>query len=300
MMPRHPSVIYAEPMMSPAAAADPVRPVAVVTGASRGLGRGVARVLGEAGCVVYVTGRSSDAGPTTEGLPGTIERTAKEVDERGGQGIAVRCNHADETQVRSLFETVGRDHGRIDILVNNAWGGYESHPGAEFTRPLWQQEHAANWGGMFDRGLKATFLSSRHAAPLLMSSRARSGPRLVVNTLAWAFDEYLGNLYYDVAKAAVIRLTAGLARELAASDVAVVALAPGFVRTERVEKALAGDPATLATTESPEYAGRAVAMLAGDPGVMEKSGRLLTVGDLAREYHFADLDGRQPAAFRLA
>jgi NAD(P)-dependent dehydrogenase (short-subunit alcohol dehydrogenase family) len=278
--------------------ADQDRPIALVTGSSRGVGAGIARALGEAGCVVYVTGRSTKAKPGA--IPGTIDETAAAVTAAGGQGIAVACDHRDEKQIANLMARIGKDHRRLDILVNNAWGGYENHGGeAAFAQPFMALP-TSYWSDMFEGGLKAAFVTTKHALPLMTApKKPDDGARLIVNTVAWAFDEYLGNLWYDVAKAATIRLGQGLARELAPADIAVVALAPGFVRTERVEAALKGNPEALAKTESPAYAGRAVVALAGDPELMDKSGKLLTAGELAREFSFTDLDGKQLAPFRF-
>jgi NAD(P)-dependent dehydrogenase (short-subunit alcohol dehydrogenase family) len=269
--------------------------VALVSGASRGAGRAIALALGEAGATVYVTARSVRGAPTTEGLPGTVEETAEEVSRVGGAGIAVRCDHADPEQVRALVERLRREQGRLDLLVNNAWGGYERYHPETFVAPFWEQPIEQRWQGMFEAGLKTHLLTSAIAAPLLLTRRGG----LIVGTVAWAFDEYLGSLFYDVAKAAIIRTAAGMARELRPHGVAAVALAPGFMRTERVKQAHAIQPFDLSSTESPAYLGRAVVALAADPNVLDKSGRLLTVGDLAREYGFTDLDGRQPLPFRM-
>jgi NAD(P)-dependent dehydrogenase (short-subunit alcohol dehydrogenase family) len=268
--------------------------VAVVTGASRGAGRAVALVLGEAGATVYVTGRSTRGGPTTDGLPGTVEETAEAATARGGVGIAVRCDHTEAAQVEALFDRVRREQGRLDLLVNNAWGGYEQFEPGGFTRAFWEQP-LRHWGGMFEAGLRAHLLASHFAVPLMLPQRRG----LIVCTTAWDRDKYLGNLFYDVAKAAVNRLAWGMARELRPHGIAAVALAPGFMRTERVLAAHAARPFDLSPTESPEYLGRAVAALTADPEVMSKSGRVLTAGDLAREYGFTDTDGRQPLPFRL-
>ena len=270
--------------------------VAVVTGASRGAGRAIALMLGEAGATVYVTGRSSREGARTEDLPGTVEETAEAVSLRGGTGVAVRCDHSVEAEIAGLFRRVGEEQGRLDLLVNNAWGGYEGHDVRTFTAPFWEQPGEQRWRGMFTAGVRTHFIANRHAAPLMLSRR--SG--LIVATVAWAFNAYLGSLYYDVAKAAVIRMAFGMARELRPHGVAAVALAPGFMRTERVMAAHAAQPFDLSGTESPEYLGRAVAALAADPRVLERSGKLLTVGDLAPEYGFTDIDGSRPAAFRLS
>lgn len=269
--------------------------VTVVTGATRGAGRSIAAVLGEAGAIVYVTGRSTRAGGATEGVSGTIEDAAEEVTARGGMGVAVRVDHTVDAEVEALFTRVRNEHGRLDLLVNNAWGGYEHHDLATFTAPFWEQP-VSRWESMFTAGARATVVSSRFAAPLLIAS----GGGLIVSTVAWAFGEYLGNLYYDAAKAAIVRMAFGMATELRPHGVAAVALAPGFMRTERVMMAHEQQPFPLEGTESPEYLGRAVAALATDPAIMAKSGSVVTVGDLAREYGFTDVDGSQPEAFRLA
>jgi len=268
--------------------------IAVVTGASRGAGRAIALVLGAAGATVYVTGRSTRGAATTENLPGTVEDTAEAVTARGGAGIPVRVDHTMDADVEALFRRVQDEHGRLDLLVNNAWGGYERYDVATFDAPFWQQP-LRHWEGMFSAGVRAHLVAARFAAPLMVERRAG----LIVSTVAWAFDAYLGNLFYDVAKAAIIRMALGMAHELRPHGVAAVALAPGFMRTERVMAAHAQQPFDLSPTESPEYLGRAVAALAADPDILMRSGQLLTVGDLAREYGFTDIDGRQPDAFRL-
>ncbi len=267
--------------------------VAVVTGSSRGAGRGIALVLGGAGATVYVTGRSVQ-GKTTEGLPGSIEKTAEAVTARGGLGIPVRCDHTIDTEVRELFRQVQADQGQLDLLINNVWGGYEQYEFERFTVPFWEQP-LHHWHGMFEAGLRAHLVASRFAAPLMLPRHQG----LIINTVAWDRDLYLGNLFYDVAKAATIRMAYGMAEELRIHGVAALALAPGFVRTERVMAAHAAQPFPLDRTESPEYIGRAVAFLAADPQVIQKSGQILTVGDLAQEYGFTDIDGRQPPAFKI-
>jgi NAD(P)-dependent dehydrogenase (short-subunit alcohol dehydrogenase family) len=267
--------------------------VAVVTGASRGVGKGIALALGEAGATVYVTGRS-DAGGTTEGLPGTVRDSADAVTQRGGQGIPVRCDHTADAEVEALFARVTQEQGRLDLLVNNAWGGYEQHDWAHFVAPFWEQP-LRHWSGMFEAGVRAHLLATRLAVPLLLANRQG----LVVHTTAWDRDRYLGNLFYDVAKAAVNRMAFGMARELRSHHVAVVALAPGFVKTERVLAAFAAAGRVPENLESPEYIGRAVVALAADANVMARSGRVLTVGELAAEYGFTDVDGRQLPPFRI-
>ena len=285
--------------------------IAVVTGASRGAGRGIAVELGAAGATVYVTGRSRRNLPAPhyqkitalsglERVPGSIDETADEVTRAGGRGIAVACDHADERQVMGLFEQVVRDQGRLDLLVNNAWGGHETFDGV-FHAPFWERP-MVHWDAMFDRGVRNHLLASRVAAPMLV----RQGRGLIVTTTFWDRDRYLhGNLFYDLAKASMTRLAFGMAQELRPHGVASVAVSPGWMRTEFV---LAGhqtdeehwrDKPALARTESPRYLGRAVVALASDANVMERSGQVLRVGDLAQAYGFTDIDGRVVPSFEL-
>ena len=272
--------------------------VAVVTGASRGAGRAIAAVLGERGATVYVTGRSVLGQPTTDNLPGTIEESAEEVTRRGGKGIAVRCDHTDEADVQALFRKVRDEQGRLDILVNNAWGGYEGE------RPMpayfWQAPLRL-WDAMIERGLKTHLLATYFAIPLMIESAAARAPGLIVSTVAWDHDKYIGN-FYDVAKHSIVRLLWGLALELRQHHIATVALAPGFMRTERVMSYAKGEAdwrklSWLKKSESPEYLGRAVAALAGDSRLMRKSGKAFHVGELAREFGFTDVDGRRVPPF---
>jgi NAD(P)-dependent dehydrogenase (short-subunit alcohol dehydrogenase family) len=268
--------------------------VVIVTGASRGAGRAIAAVLGEAGATVYVTGRTARNAAAVDGLPGTVDDAADEVTARGGHGIAVHCDHTVDHDVEALFERVRAEHGRLDLLVNNVWGGYEGQAFGIPMSPFWEQPRT-QWESMFVAGTRAQLVASQLAAPLMITQP--SG--LVVSTVAWAYDEYLRNIYYDLSKAAVIRMTRGMAHDLRAHGVAAIAVAPGFMRTERILAAHAAHPFDLSITESPEYLGCAVRALAEDPNIMNKSGQLFTVGDLAQEYGFTDIDGRQPAAFRF-
>ena len=268
--------------------------VAVVTGASRGAGRAIAEVLGERGMTVYVTARSSRGGERTEGLPGTVEETAERVTAAGGGGVAVRLDHRDDGGVRALFERVRAEAGRLDVLVNNVWGGYEGYFESDFDAPFWEQP-PARWEGMFDAGVRAHLIASAYAAPLMIER----GRGLIVSTVAWAFGRYMGNVIYDTSKAAILRMIHGFAHDLAPHGVAAVAVAPGFMRTERVLAAHAASPFDLEATESPTYLARAIAALAEDPKLIARTGRLLTAGDLAREYGFTDVDGRQPPPFRI-
>jgi NAD(P)-dependent dehydrogenase (short-subunit alcohol dehydrogenase family) len=257
--------------------------VAVVTGASRGAGRAIAEVLGEHGATVYVTGRSTRSAAADAGR-GSVEDTAEAVTRRGGVGIAVRCDHTVASEVELLFERVRSEQGHLDLLVNNAWGGYEQRgqsTASFFGAPFWEQP-LWRWEAMFVAGVRAHYLAARVAMPLLLERPTRT-PRLIVSTIAWAYGAYLGNLLYDTAKAATARMAFGMAEELRSHNIASLAVAPGH----------------LGVNESPEYLGRAIATLASDPDVMTKSGLTLAVGDLAREYGFTDIDGTQPEPFAL-
>lgn len=265
---------------------------AVVTGASRGAGRGIACALGEEGATVYVTGRSVRGAPTVAEFPHSIEDTAGEVTARGGSGIAIQCDHTDDEAVRTLFERVGKQR-RLDVLVCNAWSGYM--PYAEhmswYNHPFWEQS-MQRWDGMFTGGLRSHLLTCRFGIPLMLAQRRG----LVVLTTFSQGRKYLGNVFYDVAKNAICRMAEVLAGELEDHEISVVALSPGWMRVERMTGL---DEHQLAQTESVEYIGRAVAALAADPAVIRRSGQTLAVGDLAREYGFTDIDGRQPTAYPL-
>ena len=233
-------------------------------------------------------------------MPGTIDDTADEVTRLGGRGIAVACDHTQEDEVAALFARVEREQGRLDLLVNNAWGGHETFTGV-FEAPFW--EHSlANWDSMFDRGVRNHLVASRCAAPGMVARKQG----LIVTTTFWDRGHYLrGNLFYDLAKASMTRLAFGIAQELQPHGVASVAVSPGWMRTEFVLAGHKTDEAhwqerpALARTESPRYLGRAVAALAGDAQVLDKTGQVLRVGDLARAYGFTDIDGRQVEAFEL-
>jgi NAD(P)-dependent dehydrogenase (short-subunit alcohol dehydrogenase family) len=201
--------------------------------------------------------------------------------------------------VEALFDRVRAEHDGLDVLVNNAWGGYEAYDGATFTASFWEQP-VTRWDSMFTAGVRATLVTSRFAAPVMIARRRQRRPGLIAATIAWAFDEYLGNLYYDAAKASIARIAFGMAEELRSHSIASVALAPGFMRTERVLAVHAKEPFDLGPTESPMYVARAVAALATDPDVMKYTGRILTAAELARVYGFTDVDGSQPEAFRLS
>ncbi len=289
--------------------------IAVVTGASRGVGRGIALVLGEEGATVYVTGRSSrDGHPTVghdwKGKPryhsGTIEETADLVTARGGAGISMHVDHTVDEQVEMFFERIKQDIGHLDILVNNVWGGYENEE--NYMGPLWEQP-IWRWDAMFNAGARAHFTSSRFAIPLMLSQRQG----LIVNT-----TYYYGSTpkqpshIVDLSKNVVNGLVHMLAHQLQEHHIAVVGVAPISPRDAgvwsgetllRIQSvlhmkgnldAIFNEHPRLASGESPEYTGRAVASLAVDSNMMEKLGHIFAVGALAEEYGFTDIDGKRP------
>ena len=264
--------------------------IALVTGASRGVGKGVALGLGEAGASVYATGRSAvdmqDAGK----LGGTPAATAELVSAAGGKGIAILCDHTKDEDTVAAFEQIRRDSGRLDILVNNAWAGYENmFEAGKFTyaNRFWEQAFW-RWDAMFDAGVRAAYTSAAHAARLM--TQQKSG--LIVNISYWSAQRYINNTAYGVAKAAIDKMTEYMALELRPYDVAVVSLYPGLVRTESVMRS--AEYFDLSNSESPQFIGRAVAALARDPQLMSKSGKIVTAAELGLEYGFTDLDGSQP------
>ena len=271
--------------------------IAAVAGATRGAGRGIARALGEAGATVYCTGRSSRSGsPPDPKRPETIEETAELVTEAGGVGIAVRVDHTDESAVRALFERVRSESGRLDLLVNDIWGGDAL---TEWGKPFWEVDVATGFR-MIERAVHTHIITSRHAVPLMLEGE--SG--LIIEVTDGAFGGYRGQLFYDLCKASVIRLAYAMSVELADTSHTALALTPGFLRSEAVldhfgvtednwRDAIAKDP-HFAHSETPLLIGRVIAALAADPNVKQRSGEALTCWDLARHYDLHDVDGAQP------
>jgi NAD(P)-dependent dehydrogenase (short-subunit alcohol dehydrogenase family) len=252
--------------------------VALVTGASRGVGRGVATALRKAGAIVYATGRTILQADLDESI------------------IRLRCDHTDDANVRHVFDRIESEQGRLHVLVNSAWGGYEQmvDRSGRFTwiDPFWEQPKA-RWSSMMDAGVRAAFIASQHAAASMV--RERHG--LIVNISQWAAQKFLGNTIYGISKAATDKLSADTAHELRPHNVAVVSLYPGLVSTEAVVAAGVFD---LSTAETPEFIGRAVAALAADPAVMRWSGQVVIAAALARYYGFTDIDGRLPPVLALS
>jgi NAD(P)-dependent dehydrogenase (short-subunit alcohol dehydrogenase family) len=252
--------------------------VALVTGGSRGVGKGVADHLTSVGAAVYVTGRSVQEVQFPEGC------------------TAVMCDHTDDTQVAAVFERLAADHGRLDLLVNNAWGGYDCMvEDGQFTwgLPFWEQP-IWRWDAMFAAGVRANYVAGALAARMMVPRR--SG--LIVNISFWAAQKHIANVPYGVSKAATDKLTADMAHELRAHEVAAVSLYPGLVRTEKVMEA--AKYLDMTNSESPQFIGRVIQALAQDQTIMTKSGQVLVAAAEAEKYDITDVDGTQPTPLTLA
>jgi NAD(P)-dependent dehydrogenase (short-subunit alcohol dehydrogenase family) len=270
--------------------------IAVVAGATRGAGRGIACALGEAGARVYCTGRSVRGRPATARRPETIEDSADLVTARGGSGVAVQVDHTDEEQVAALFARVRQERGWLDILVNDVWGGDEL---TEWGKPFWELSLSQGLL-MLERAVDAHIITSRHGAPLMIERNTG----LIVEITDGDFLGYRGNLFYDLSKISAIRLAYAMAADLRDRQVTALAVTPGFLRSEAMLDRFGVTEANwqdaikqdrhFAESETPSYVGRAVAALAADPNVHAKAGRVWSSGTLAKEYGFRDVDGRQP------
>jgi NAD(P)-dependent dehydrogenase (short-subunit alcohol dehydrogenase family) len=278
--------------------------VALVSGATRGGGRGIAIALGEAGATVYATGRSTRERRSEIDRPETIEETAELVRAAGGEGIAVAVDHLDPDQVRSLVDRIDSDHGRLDVLVNDIWGGEHLF---EWNTPLWRHD--------LDHGLRLLrlaidthLITSHHALPLLVRNPGGLVVEVTDGTADYNADHYRVSFFYDLAKTSVIRMAWALGQELGPESATAVALTPGWMRSELmlehhgVSESNWRD-ATRRTghfciSESPRYVGRAVAALAGDPDVARWNGQSLSSGELAQVYGFTDIDGTRPDCWR--
>ncbi len=270
--------------------------IAVVAGATRGAGRGIACMLGEAGATVYCTGRSVRGNPATGNRPETIEETAEMVTAHGGIGRYEQVDHTLPEQVQGLFERIRSDEGKLDILVNDVWGGDAL---TEFTAPFW--EHSLENGLlMIERAVNSHIITSRYAAPLMIER----GSGLIVEITDGDSFGYRGTLYYDLVKTSVIRLAFAMSRDLRRHGVTALAVTPGYLRSEAMlelygvtvenwREGTATDPHFIAS-ETPFFVGRAVAALAADPDLSRKNGRVFSSWGLSEEYGFTDIDGATP------
>jgi dehydrogenase/reductase SDR family member 1 len=255
-------------------------PVALVTGASRGVGRGVAIALADAGFTVFGTGRTIDDAH----LPASVTR--------------LHCDHQRDEETSAVFARVSEAGGTLDLLVNSAWGGYErmvENGAFTWSLPFWQQP-LHRWTGMIDAGVRAAFVSSSHAARLMVPQ----GRGLIVSISFWPARKYVGNVLYGMAKCATDKMTADMAHELRAHGVTVLSLYPGLVRTESVLAAAREGWLDLSNSESPEFVGRVIAAMAADPRAIDRSGEVIVAADAALRYGVSDVDGRQPRPLTLA
>lgn len=270
--------------------------VALVAGATRGAGRGIARALGEAGALVFCTGRSAAGHPKGMDRPETVEETAELIRQAGGLAVAVRVDHTQEPEVAALAARVRAEAGRLDVLVNSIWG---ADPMVDWSKRFWELD-LANLRAYLDQTLVSHLITSRHFAPLMIE--ADRG--LIVEVIDGHFAGYRGHLLYDLVKSSLARAAYGIAVELVRTGVTALAISPGFLRSEAVlehfgvteetwRDAVAKDP-YFAESETPALVGRAVAALAADPDVRRRAGMIWFASDLAREYRFTDVDGRTP------
>ena len=279
--------------------------VALVAGATRGAGRGTAVALGEAGTTVYCTGRSTQGQRSDYGRPETIEDTAAQVTAAGGVGIAVGVDHLDPAAVESLVQRIDDEHGRLDILVNDIWGGERR---IEWNTPVWAHDLDAGLR-MLHTGVDTHLITSHYALPLLIRRPGGLVVEMTDGTREYNAGHYRVSVFYDLVKAAVLRLAYSQAEELKQYGCMAVALTPGWMRSEMMLEAFgvteanwrdaaAAQPHFAAISESPRFVGRAVAALAADPGALGRSGGSFSSGGLAREYGFTDVDGSQPDCWR--
>lgn len=265
--------------------------VVVVTGASRGAGKGIAVALGATGATVYCTGRTRQEGDAA--LPGTVAATAQAVTEAGGFGIPVHCDHADDAQVKKLFARVEKEKGRLDILVNNATNLHDS---LTEKGPFW--EKPLELTQLLDVGLRSHYTAAWHAAPLLLAN----GEGLIVNTSSFGGRIYMHGPAYGAGKAAVDKMSHDMALDFKTHKVAVVSIWMGLLLTERTRAVFEAEPEMyadlIATAESPEFTGRVIDALAGDPELMSRSGKVWIGAELGEEYGLVDVNGQLPPSHR--
>ena len=252
--------------------------IALVTGGTKNVGKGIALALGEAGATVYVTGRSIS------------DKDVNGITKAGGKGIAVVCNHENDYEVKSVFELIGKKEGKLDILVNNAWAGYNRlrnrklYPYFKWKSSFWEQPIEL-WQEMFNVGVRSNYVSSFYATEILL----RQGYGLIVNISFYASRKYYGNVIYGTAKAAVDKMTMDMSEELKKHKVACVSLYPGYIDDKK--------KAPNTKKETSKFVGRAIAALASDKNIIKKTGQILVAAELAKEYEFTDIDGIQPEPY---
>ncbi|MEM1111147.1 MAG: SDR family NAD(P)-dependent oxidoreductase [Pseudomonadota bacterium] len=265
--------------------------VVVVTGASRGAGKGIALALGEMGDTVYVTGRSREEGDAD--LPGSIGATAKAIDDAGGKGIPVYCDHASDADVKVLFDQVRDEQGRLDLLINNATS---LHDALTQTGPFWEKPLALT--DVWNVGMRSHYVATWHAAPLLLAS----GAGLVVNTSSFGGRIYMHGPAYGAGKAAVDKMAHDMAVDFKPHEVAVVSIWMGLLLTERTARVMAAEPEKYAglaeTCETPQFTGRVIDALAKDPDLISRSGQVWIGAELGAEYGVLDVNGREPPSHR--
>jgi dehydrogenase/reductase SDR family protein 1 len=269
--------------------------IALVTGASRGLGKGIAIALAKEGATLYITGRTMRDSSLTSPLGGSIDQTADEISKYGGKCHAIQCDHTIDREVDAVFGQIKSDHGKLDLLVNAAWGGYEYfHDGTEFwTEGGFWDAPISRWDHMFNAGVRASYYSSCLAARMMIEQRSGC----IVNLSFWASQRVDQGVAYSTSKAATDQMTAAMAHELKPHHIPAICLYPGIVRTEAVLKSAAHFD--LSNSESPEFTGRVIAAMAADPEIMQKTGKVLVVAKEASRYGIKDIDGRQPSPLTL-
>lgn len=264
--------------------------IALVTGASRGIGKGTAIALAKEGATVYITGRTGRNDKSATHLPGSIHATEEEIKAFNGRCVAIQCDHTNDEETERVFKRIASDSNRLDILVNAVWGGYEHFSdGTEFWKEqgFWDMPFE-RWDKMFDAGIRAHFVSSSLASKIMIPQK--SG--LIVNLSFWAADRNDKGTAYSVSKAATNKMTECMAYELRDKNVSVITLYPGLVRTESVMRNK--EFFDLSNSESPEFTGRVLCGLFNDKHLQQKSGTRMTSAELALEYGIKDVDGKQP------
>jgi dehydrogenase/reductase SDR family protein 1 len=263
--------------------------IALVTGGSRGVGKGAAIGLAEAGATVIVTARTRSSGGSE--WPGSLDETIAAINQAGGKGVGLLCDHADDDSVRDVFDVIRRDYGRLDVLVNNVFAAPNVMP---VNVPFWQVP-VSLWDTLHRVGLRSHFVASQFAVPLMLPRKHG----LIVNTSSGGGVRYTFNVPFGVQKSGVDRMARDMAHELKPLGISAVSIWPGYIKSEKLAAQPDRVPPALARLiaergETPVFVGRAIAALAADPGVIAKTGQILLASELASEYGFTDVDGKIP------